>query len=294
MIIETILTGNFIEIDDFCKRFEEELRRVAVGGERKARNRTGILSVSEIITIVVGFHQSGFRTFKHYYHFLLEHSAKLFPSMPCYERFVGLMPRVIFPLSMFIVGRGKDKCSGISFIDSTKLEVCGKKRMSSNKVFKEMTKIGKTTMGFFFGFKLHLVVNDQGDILNFSLTKGNTDDRKPVGSLTNNLFGKLFGDKGYISKELASSLLERGISFFTPLKKNMKEQHINDEDKFLLRKRSIIETINDQLKNISQIEHTRHRSPRNFLVNLLGGLAAYSLKDKKPSLNLQYSAPAVI
>jgi hypothetical protein len=192
---------------------------------------------------------------------------------------------------MFIVGRGKNKCSGISFIDATKLEVCGKKRMNSNKVFKEMTKIGKTTMGYFFGFKLHLVVNDQGDILNFSLSQGNTDDRKPVGKLTKGLFGKLFGDKGYISKELASSLLDKGISLFTPIKKNMKERAISEEDKFLLRKRSIIETINDQLKNISQIEHTRHRSPLNFLVNLLGGLAAYSLKEKKPSLNLQLSVP---
>jgi hypothetical protein len=293
MIIETILTINFIEIDDFCKRFEEELRKVLIGGKGKIRNRTGVLSLSEIITIVVGFHQSGYRTFKHYYQFILERLRELFPSLPSYERFVAIMPRVVVPLSIFIVGRGNDKCSGISFIDATKLEVCGKKRMNSNKVFKEMTKIGKTTMGFFFGFKLHLVVNDQGDILNFSLTQGNTDDRKPVSHLTRNIFGKLFGDKGYISKELVNSLLERGISLFTPLKKKMKERHINEEDKFFLRKRSIIETINDQLKNISQIEHTRHRSPLNFLVNLLGGLAAYSLKEKKPSLNLQYSAPAV-
>jgi Transposase DDE domain len=293
MFIEDILTVNFIEIDDFCKRFEEELRRNLIESKAKSRNRVGLLSLSEIITIIVGFHQSGFRTFKNYYRFLLTHSKGLFPNLPSYSRFIFLKPRVILPLSMFIVGRGKSKCSGISFIDSTKLEVCGKKRMNSNKVFKEMTKIGKTTMGYFFGFKLHLVVNDQGDILNFCLSQGNTDDRKPVGKLTKGLFGKLFGDKGYISKELTSSLLDKGISLFTPIKKNMKERAISKEDKFLLRKRSIIETINDQLKNISQIEHTRHRSPFNFIVNLLGGLAAYSLKEKKPSLNLEFSPPAM-
>jgi hypothetical protein len=176
--------------------------------------------------------------------------------------------------------------TGISYIDSTKIEVCGKKRMKSNKVFKKIAEIGKTTTGYFFGFKVHLVINHVGDILSFCLTKGNVDDRTPIKTLTKRISGRLFGDKGYIGKELKEELLKEDIELVTTVRKNMKPQEMSLENKQLLRKRSIIETVNDQLKNISQIEHTRHRSPLNFIVNLLGGLAAYTLKDNKPSINL--------
>ena len=143
-------------------------------------------------------------------------------------------------------------------------------------------------MGWFFGFKLHLVVNDQGEILAFQLTPGNVDDRKPVPKMTEKLFGKLFGDRGYISQALFQQLYEEGLMLITSLRKNMKNHLMLLEDKLMLRKRSIIETINDQLKNISQIEHTRHRSYANFIVNLLAGLIAYALQAKKPSINLSH------
>ncbi len=141
-------------------------------------------------------------------------------------------------------------------------------------------------MGWFFGFKLHLVVNDQGELLAFCVTPGNTDDRKPVPEMVKELFGKLFGDKGYISQELFEQLFEQGLQLITHIRKNMKNKLVPIVDKLLLRKRAIIETINDQLKNISQIEHTRHRSVTNCMVNLLAGLAAYTHQDKKPSIDL--------
>ena len=143
-------------------------------------------------------------------------------------------------------------------------------------------------MGWFFGFKLHLVVNDQGEILAFQLTPGNVDDRKPVPKMTEKLFGKLFADRGYISQALFQQLYDEGLVLITSIRKNMKNQLMLLEDKFMLRKRSIIETINDQLKNISQIEHTRHRSYANFIVNLLAGLISYALQAKKPSINLSH------
>ena len=137
------------------------------------------------------------------------------------------------------------------------------------------------------GFKLHLVVNDRGDLVAFCLTPGNVDDRTPVPTLTQRLFGKLFGDKGYISQALAEHLFTtQGLHLITHLRKNMRNRLLTWSDKVLLRKRAIIETIHDQLKNISQIEHTRHRSPTNFLVNLVAGLIAYCHQPKKPSLHL--------
>lgn len=141
-------------------------------------------------------------------------------------------------------------------------------------------------MGWFFGFKLHLIINEYGQIIAFKLTPGNVDDRVPVPDLTQNIWGYLFGDKGYIKKELWSELWNKNIKLITPLQKNMKNKLMLFWEKIMLRKRSLIETVNDQLKNISQIEHSRHRSIINFLVNVVAGLIAYSFQPKKPSLNL--------
>ena len=144
-------------------------------------------------------------------------------------------------------------------------------------------------MGWFFGFKLHMVINDQGELLGFDLTAGNVDDRQPVEQMTKDLWGKLFGDKGYVSQSLFENLLARGVKLVTNIRKNMKNKLIELEDRILLRKRSLIETINDQLKNVCQIEHTRHRCPLHFVVHLLAGLIAYARQPKKPSLNLTRS-----
>ncbi|MFP5471851.1 MAG: IS982 family transposase, partial [Bacteroidia bacterium] len=135
-------------------------------------------------------------------------------------------------------------------------------------------------------FKLHLIINDKGEILSFYLTKGNTDDRdvKTITNMTKKLFGKLFGDKGYISKALSDLLFGNGIQLITQVRRNMKKHALSNEEKILLRKRSVIETVNDELKNICQIEHTRHRSISGFLLNIMGAIAAYSFFPKKPSI----------
>jgi len=156
-------------------------------------------------------------------------------------------------------------------------------------VFKGVAQRGKSSLGWFYGFKLHVVVNDCGELLGCCLTTGNVDDREPVPGLAKQLFGKLFADRGYVSQALFEQLFsQHALQLITKLRKNMKNRLMLLEDKFLLRKRAIIETINDQLKNISQIEHTRHRSPLNFLVNLVAGLIAYCLQPKKPSLHIQH------
>ena len=136
-------------------------------------------------------------------------------------------------------------------------------------------------------FKLHFIINDRGELLAFKLTPGNVDDRQPVLDMTTDIIGKLFGDRGYISQALFEQLYEQGLQLITRRKKNMKQQLVKLMDKILLRKRSLIETVNDRLKNISQIEHSRHRSVWNFMVNLFSGLIAYTYLPKKPSLDLE-------
>lgn len=274
----------FCDVDDFCKGYESSSQKKLE--DKKRRNRKGRLSRSEVITILIYFHASNYRNFKHYY---LDHVYKYlkeyFPNLVSYNRFVEIAQRVAIELAAFLTSRFKP-CTGISFIDSTPIAVCNNKRIFRNKVFKGVAARGKSTMGYFYGFKLHLIVNDKGELVKALVTPGNVDDRSPVPKMTEKLFGKLFGDKGYIKQALFETLLEKGITFITGIKKNMKNKLMDMTDKILLRKRSVIETINDQLKNISQIEHTRHRSCTNFMINLLCGLIAYTYQDKKPSINI--------
>ncbi len=195
------------------------------------------------------------------------------------------IPSALVLLIMYLRSCCLGNCTGISFIDSTSLDVCLNQRIHNHKVFAGLAARGKTSTGWFFGFKLHLVVNDHGEILQFCITPGNVDDRKPVPRLVKHLFGKLFGDMGYISQPLAQSLKSMfNIQLITKLRKNMKNRLINLSDRILLRRRAIVETIIDQLKNISQIEHSRHRSISNFFVNVLCGLIAYCRRPTKPSL----------
>jgi hypothetical protein len=147
-------------------------------------------------------------------------------------------------------------------------------------------------MGWFLGFKLHLIINDRGGLLGCRLTAGNVDDRGVVEKMTKGLFGKLFGDKGYISQDLFKVLWAKGVKLVTHIRSNMKSQLMEWQEKILLRKRSLIETVNDTLKNVCQIEHSRHRSPVNFLAHLVAGLIAYTRLPKKPSLRLDGIEPS--
>jgi hypothetical protein len=238
------------------------------------------------MTILIYFHQFRQRDFKTYYtQFVQVHLREEFPNLISYQRFVELTPSVLVPLCAYL-RHCYGQCSGVSFIDSTPLAVCHNRRITRHQVFQDVAQRGKNSVDWFFGFKLHLVVNDRGQLLACRLSAGNVDDRTPVLQLTKGLWGKLFGDKGYLSQPLTEQLLQRGIHLVTRLKSKMKNRLILLSDKLLLRKRSILETIIDQLKNISQIEHSRHRSLANFMVNLVCGLTAYSLQPTKPSLAL--------
>lgn len=242
------------------------------------------------MTIVVFFHLSNYRTFKKYYiDYVCVHLKKCFPVLLSYNRFVEVMQMTIAPLLLYLMKYKVGKCSGISFIDSTPIKVCHNKRIYSHKVFDGLAARGKSSTGWFYGFKLHLLINDMGEIVSFYLTAGNTDDRNMdvIDKLTKGIYGKLFADRGYLSKKLFEHLFERNITLITKIKKNMKNKLMDLTDKLLLRKRAVIESVNDFLKNICQIEHSRHRSPINFIVNLISGLVAYCFIPKKPSLHFK-------
>ena len=276
----------FFDCDEFCRNFNPYLSTKQLTDGKHHRQRDSTLSLSEVMTIVILFQLSGFRNFKTYYtQYVSVHLRREFPHLVSYQRMVELQSLTALPLTAFLHTRF-GRCTGISFIDSTPIKVCHNLRIKSNKVFRDLAKRGKTSTGWFYGFKVHLVISDSGELLAVMITTGNIDDRKPVPHLAQQLWGKLFGDRGYISKELFAQLWEIDVQLITKIKKNMKNKLMPMLDKILLRKRALSETVNDQLKNICQIEHTRHRSVVNFVVNLMAALIAYTYQEKKPSLNL--------
>jgi hypothetical protein len=275
----------FFDIDEFCKLFEPAWNNHLLDKETRKRNRRRSLSLSEVMTILVLFHVSGYRNFKQFYlEFVCRHLSAEFPQLVSYNRFVEFQRDALIPLAAYLQTK-RGNCTGISFVDSTALSVCENLRIPQHRQFADLAKRGFTSTGWFFGFKLHITVSECGELLSWFITPGNTDDRRPVPKLARKLWGKLFGDKGYISNPLKILLAHGNVELITKLKKNMKPQEISLTDKILLRKRAVIESVFDQLKNISQIEHTRHRSFWNLLVNIIAGLTAYSWREKKPTLN---------
>ena len=283
----------FCHVDDFCQWLVTRENAKLLGVTRK-RGPAPRLSLSEVITVLIHFHQSHYRDFKAFYtQHVCEHMRSEFPTLVSYTRFVELIPSALPAMCLYLRVRFGQK-TGVAFIDSTPLSVCHNRRIGRHRVFAEVARRGKSSKGWFYGFKLHLIVNDQGELLALQLTPGNTDDHKPVPQMTKKLWGKLVGDRGYLSQVLFEQLFAQGLQLITPIRKNMQNRLIVLEDKLLTRKRSVIGTIVDQHKNISQIEHTRHRSTTNFIVNLIAGLIACTWKAPKPSLHLSEDEMALL
>ncbi|CAA0221224.1 Transposase IS982 family [Tenacibaculum maritimum] len=296
MISDTKIIEIFCNLDDFMKEFQTVLIKnsISESSKVKKRKRKSKMSKSEVMTIMVIFHLKSYRNLKHFYlYYVCKYMDDFFPDLVSYNRFVELQKKVIPPLAVYLKLHGLGKCSGISFIDSTALKVSHYKREKQHKVFKGIAEKSYGTLGWFYGFKLHLVCNDKGQIVDFMITKANVDDRYPLKNkcFHDKIFGKIYGDKGYLGKDLFDKLFVDGIHLVTKLRKNMNKKALDFMDKVYLRKRAIIESVNDVLKNTCQIEHSRHPSFDNFLGNLIAGLTAYSFLESKPSIKIQRFLP---
>lgn len=282
----------YVMIDDFCKMFESKYIKLLKSKGCVTRNRVGMLSMSEIILIILLFTQSGYKYFKWYYtNEVMQSYRSYFKHLPSYNRFVELMPRSLVILMRFLnylMYKAQRVNNNINYIDSTRIPVCNNKRISSHKVFAATAKIAKSSMGWFFGFKLHFTCDTQGNITSMAFTRGNTDDRAPVLKLIKGFKGKLFADKGYISTRLSEKLQQLGITLITTAKKNMKAKSLpaNIFDVLLHKKRSIIESVINILKNKLQLCHTRHRSIANFVVHITSVIIAYQLSQNKPKIHI--------
>ncbi len=281
------VTEIFYLTDEFCQEFSKSFEPYLIGNKPK---KPSIMTDSEVITILILFHFGGFRNLKHFYLFYVcDHMQAEFPNTVSYNRFVELSYKVCMPMTLFLKTCCMGECTGISFVDSTPIRACNNKRIPGNKVFKGVATTGKSTMGWFYGFKLHLIINDKGEVLNFLITQANVDDREPLKNkkFVDKIKGKLYADKGYLGQKLTELLFIDGVHLITSIRNNMKNVLMELKDKILLRKRSVIETVNDELKNMCQIEHSRHRSFAGFITNTISALIAYSFFPKKPAIKYQ-------
>jgi hypothetical protein len=284
----TKLVEIFVSVDDFLKEFNPILQAHLVGEDKWAKRA---MNKSEVLTILIFFHLSGFQNFKTYYQVAIKGFFRsYFRHLYNYEQIVSLQSSLHLELLAYLQYARLSACSRANYVDSTPLAVCRMQRHKQHKTFKGLAAKGKTAMGYFFGFKLHLIVNQYGELVRVSLSKGNRADNNPelLKALFAGLQGTFYGDKGYITS-LKNYFEQQNIRIITKVRKNMKEPKMSKEEAFFLAKRGIIESVLDRMKNFCQIEHSRHRSPKNFLMNLWAGIVAYTFLDKKPAINDPYN-----
>lgn len=283
---ENKLIEIFIFVDDFCKNLEHWVDANKMEDFYKPQ---GQLSISEILTILIYYHHSGYKCFQYYYNrMVLTDLLDYFPGAVSYKRFLSFIPKCFNHL--YFLGQIQSKMAkrtGTYFIDSKKLPVCHNKRIHSNKVFCDLAKRGKSSTGWFYGFKVHLVINELGEIVNFMITSANVMDNNPevLKRMLKDLQGHCFGDKGYLTK-LFEEFYSSGLKMVTKIRKNMKNKLMDLTDRMWLLKRAVIESVNDILMTVCDIDHTRHRSPINAICHMMGGLIAYNFLDNKPAVHL--------
>lgn len=284
-ICEEKLIEIFVTVDDFIQPFEQFLAQRSLPQSSASLTRQPELSTSEIITLLAYYHHSGYKNFQYYYQRLVLPLMKpYFPKLLSYNRFVELIPRQLIPI--FALARYlafTNPRTHCYFTDAKKLPVCDNRRIHCHKVFATVASRGKSSTGWFYGLKLHLAINERGQLMNFVLTPANVADNNDgvLRQLLKGLKGRCYGDKGYLTK-LFEEFYQQGLRLVTKVRSNMKNQLVELDDKLRLKKRALIESVNDILMSVLDIDHTRHRSPINALVHTIAGLVGYHFYDNKP------------
>jgi hypothetical protein len=288
IFLEKEIVNLFIDVDNFCKVFIPRWNKYLIshGEKKRYKDRKNTLVESEIITLYVLYQISGFKDFKRFYSYYSKELKSYFPNIPSYKRMFVLQRKVMIPLLAY-AQYNKGKETGVYYVDSTPIPVCKNQRIRRHKTFKGIAKRGKSSMGWFYGFKLHLVINNGGEIVSFQITKGNVFDNVPLLELVRNikLGGKLFRDKGYLCKEEVKNRLKEkhNIVLMTKSRKNMKNKQydtLSEEDKKLLSKRNLVETTIGEIKRIGNILTTRIKNVYNYFINILSNIVAYQIMVK--------------
>lgn len=288
ILSSTKIVEIFIACDDFLKGINEQIDSYCLNTfKAPQKRRKPKMNESEIMTVIIYYHFSGFRCFKWYYNKIIRGVfSSYFPTALSYNRFVQLMPRVNLYLTFFMAACRLSIPTEGNYIDSKKLIVSHNRRIQNHRVHKGVAARGKSSTGWFFGFKLHLIINHLGEIVLFVLSPGNVADNNQdlLLSISEKVKGFLFGDKGYLTKIIAT-LQENGLNLIARLRSNMRrKQNLTPEQKYYMKHRGLIETVFDILKHKLDIEHSRNRSTPNYFANVLGAIIAYTFLDKIPAI----------
>jgi hypothetical protein len=283
-VLDTLkLTEIFIACDDFCQEFQHYSISQAYQQPAKKERQ---MSESEMMSILIFYHHSGMKCFKYYYEQIILKLLRSYWKKPyAYAAFVAQIPRVNLLLFAFLSACRLATTTQANYIDSTKLVVAHNRRKQKNKTFQGLARTGKTSTGWFFGFKLHAVINQQGQLVVFRITPANVADNNHnlLTQLTQRRQGFLYGDKGYLTA-LAEKFKERGLELITKYRRTMGLQPLSCQKYYYLQHRGLIETVFGCLKNLCNLDHTRHRSPLNFFVNIWSALIAYTFFDVFPAI----------
>jgi len=285
---EMKLIGIFCDIDDFVIALEKNIGLKLIGNDHPQSVNKPSITYSEMLCIELVYHLSGYKCFQYYYQDAVEKGAlkEYFPNAPGYNRFIQLKPRILMLIVLYFQCCRLGRMCGLYYADSTSLTVCNNRRIHSNKVFKTQASRAKTSTGWFFGFKLFLVVNAFGEIVKATFTTANVADNnlQHMLRLFNKLEGLVFADKGFINQNATQELFKNGLHLITGIRANMKNKLMLLSHKLLLKKRGMIESVNDILKSVCDLEHTRHRSPINAVINVFAALCAYTYLERMPSI----------
>lgn len=280
---ENKLIEIFVSVDDFCQVLDQYLDEHDLEGPVFE----GVMIPSEILTIVIFYHYSGYKCFQYYFENMVQQELRdFFPRQVSYKRFLTLIGRCQIHLFLFLKWQcAQSQLTGTYFVDSKKLPVCHNRRIHNHKVFKGMAQRGKTSTGWFFGFKIHLAINNLGEVMNFEFSTANITDNNSdlLRNLLKDLKGNCYGDKGYLTKIFAE-FFEQGLKIISKVRQNMKNKLMPLHERFWLAKRAVIESVFDILMTVFDIDHTRHRSPHNAFAHMLGALIAYGFMEEKPSV----------
>ena len=301
-MLSTKIVEIYVEVDDFLKKLPESLPKLLAKMDLKVLSEIELInylvipnsrmSLSELMTIEIAYHFSGYQCFKSFYKECLEvHFRQDFPTLLSYNRFIELKKHLVFPLFCFMQATMQKKCTGFSFVDSSKLSVSHPCRVHQHKVFKDKARWGKTSVGWFWGFKLHLCISHKGDILGFTLSLGNQDDRHldSLKQVFRYVFGLVLGDRGYQSETLRKKFQDQFLKMDSKLRKNTKRR-LEALESVMVRKRALIESVFDLLKEHLGLEVASPRCMCNYFVNIFATLAAYTFYENKPSVFISANA----
>ena len=265
-------------VDNFVKMIESKSLKSPAG-------RKSMLTKTDYITLTIFKQEYGLKTTKQLYEFVQEYMQKDFSPLPSYQQFnEGIKSTFSYfvMIAWLLTRLTRKKDAKYHIVDSSPLPVCNNQYRFQAKLFKGLARSGKNMNGWYWGFKLHLIINHDMEIESIKISDGSTSDIDALeGDFIDGIRGWLVGDKGYIGQKKAQELAAQGIKLITRTRKNMRKVPALPIHNYLLSKRQAVESTFSYLKYRLSVLSSYARSVEGFFVNVFSAIVTYSLNLKK-------------